>query len=56
MRRLTEVADAPKVFSSTNLSNAPMHALFSKLGWKVSGMVDDLDPGDPEVISVRLSP
>ena len=43
-----------KLFSSTNLSNAPMHALFSQLGFRVSGMVDDLDPGDPEVFYCKI--
>ncbi|PYE51903.1 GNAT family N-acetyltransferase [Deinococcus yavapaiensis] len=47
--------DAPKVFSSTNLGNAAMHALFRKLGWIAAGMVDHLDEGDPEVIYVRVT-
>lgn len=47
--------NAPKVFSSTNLGNAPMHALFRKLGWRYAGTVDHLDEGDPEVIYVRLA-
>ena len=58
LRHLTDVTGAPKVFSSTNLSNAPMHALFRKLGWVVSGLLDHLDEGDPEVVYVtyvRLS-
>ena len=43
-----------KLFSSTNLFNAPMHALFRRLGFMTSGMVDNLDPGDPEVIYAKI--
>jgi ribosomal protein S18 acetylase RimI-like enzyme len=48
------ICHTPRLFSSTNLSNAPMHAMFSKLGFRVSGMVDDLDPGDPEVFYCKI--
>ena len=54
MRHCESICHTPKLFSSTNLSNAPMHAMFSKLGFKVSGMVDDLDPGDPEVFYCKI--
>lgn len=52
---LCRVARTPKIFSSTNLSNAPMHALFARQGWAVSGLLNHLDDGDPEVVYVRLS-
>ena len=51
---LCQEARTPKVFSSTNLSNAPMHALFARQGWAVSGLLNHLDEGDPEVVYVRL--
>ncbi len=38
-----------RTFTSTNLSNAPMHQLLKSLGWQACGMVDALDEGDPEV-------
>lgn len=38
-----------RVFVSTNLSNAPMHALLMADKWRPAGMLDGLDPGDPEV-------
>ena len=30
-----------------------MRALLDKLGWNLSGTVDDLDPGDPELFYSR---
>lgn len=54
LAHLGRVAVTPKVFSSTNLSNAPMHALFTRQGWVVSGLLTHLDDGDPEVVYVRL--
>lgn len=43
----------PKLFSSTNLSNRPMQQLFSKMGFRPSGYIDNLDEGDPEIIFLR---
>ena len=54
LAQLCGVASTPKVFSSTNLSNAPMHALFRRTGWEVSGLLQHLEEGDPEVVYVRL--
>ncbi|PNY80794.1 GNAT family N-acetyltransferase [Deinococcus koreensis] len=54
LAHLCGVAATPKVFSSTNLSNAPMHALFARQGWTVSGLLTHLDDGDPEVVYVRV--
>jgi ribosomal protein S18 acetylase RimI-like enzyme len=42
------------VFTSTNQSNAPMQALLPKVGFEPSGIVHNLDPGDPELIYVRF--
>ena len=38
-----------QVFTSTNRSNAPMRALLAKEGWQLSGALEGLDEGDPEV-------
>ncbi len=46
--------DAPKLFTSTNESNTPMRALLDRLGWMRCGWIDQLDPGDPELIYVLL--
>ena len=39
-----------KLFTSTNLSNKPMQLLLEGLGYKLSGYIDNLDPGDPELV------
>ncbi|WP_309572294.1 GNAT family N-acetyltransferase [Deinococcus sp.] len=54
LTHLCAASSTPKVFSSTNLSNAPMHSLFRQLGWEVGGLLNHLDDGDPEVVYVRL--
>lgn len=56
VRAFEETTQAPKVFTSTNESNAPMRALLDGLGWVGCGRIDHLDPGDPELIYVRLRP
>ena len=38
------------VFSSSNRSNAAMHALLRKRGWLESGIIEGLDELDPEVV------
>ena len=43
----------PKLFSSTNLSNAVMHALFARLRYTSCGIVTGLDEGDPELFYVK---
>ncbi|MEM1334033.1 MAG: GNAT family N-acetyltransferase [Actinomycetota bacterium] len=50
MRASVEAASTGRVFSSTNESNTPMRALFAAEGWSVSGTLDGLDPGDPEIV------
>jgi GNAT superfamily N-acetyltransferase len=47
-RRLTD-----RVFTSTNASNEPMHAVLARYGWRRCGVVHDLDPGDPEIVYVK---
>ena len=42
-----------RVFTSTNASNAPMHAVLARYGWRRCGEVDDIDPGDPEIVYVK---
>ncbi|QHE61594.1 GNAT family N-acetyltransferase [Rossellomorea vietnamensis] len=39
-----------KIFSSTNQSNIEMQKVFQKNGYTRSGMIENLDPGDPELI------
>lgn len=46
----TATAGEPKLWSSTNRSNAPMRALLAKSGFIESGVIENLDEGDPEMI------
>jgi GNAT superfamily N-acetyltransferase len=48
-----QLCQRPKLFSSTNLSNAPMHALFARFQYTACGMVTGLDAHDPEVFYVK---
>jgi Acetyltransferase (GNAT) family len=44
-----------RIFTSANLSNLAMQALLTARGYALSGIVQDLDPGDPEIFySKRL--
>jgi GNAT superfamily N-acetyltransferase len=55
MRAAIAACRTPKLFTSTNLSNRPMQALLAKLGFSLSGVIHDLDPGDPELVYVCRS-
>ncbi|GGJ75365.1 hypothetical protein GCM10011583_03540 [Streptomyces camponoticapitis] len=51
-RLLDDAADsctAPKLFTSTNVSNQPMLRLLRRAGWSPVGMLHGLDEGDPEL-------
>lgn len=50
-----EIAITPKIFSSTNQSNTAMPQVFEKTGFIKSGIIENLDEGDPEIIYVKLS-
>lgn len=50
---LLSIDRGSKLFSSTNLSNRPMQMLFAKFGFRISGYIDNLDDGDPEIIFYR---
>ncbi len=39
-----------KLFTSTNQSNQPMQQLLKSLGYVPSGVIHNLDPGDPELV------
>ncbi len=48
------IPEGGKLWTSTNSSNLPMQGLLLKLGFVRSGVVENLDEGDPELIFVRL--
>jgi GNAT superfamily N-acetyltransferase len=50
LRAAVALATTATVFTSTNTSNAPMRALLARDGWLLSGTLDGLDAGDPEVV------
>jgi GNAT superfamily N-acetyltransferase len=47
---MEQLCRTDKLFTSTNHSNLPMMALLSKMGYSLSGVVYNLDEGDPEMI------
>jgi ribosomal protein S18 acetylase RimI-like enzyme len=50
LRHLESVCQTSKLFTSTNLSNLPMQSLLTKLGYVLSGIIHNLDEGDPEIV------
>ncbi|MGB3024677.1 N-acetyltransferase family protein [Paradevosia shaoguanensis] len=56
VRYLATVCRPPKLWTSTNLSNQPMQALLAREGFKMSGFIEGLDEGDPELIYMKLVP
>lgn len=55
LRYFRQVCRTEKLFSSTNQSNHAMHNLFLKLGFQRSGIIENLDDDDPELVYVSLS-
>ncbi|HEX5138070.1 MAG TPA: GNAT family N-acetyltransferase [Planctomycetota bacterium] len=53
MRHAMASCRTEKLFTSTNLSNGPMQALLGKLGFELTGVIHNLDPGDPELVYLR---
>src|SRR5687767_6164494 len=41
---------SPKLFTSTNLSNLPMQSLLNAAETALSGVIRNLDEGDPEIV------
>lgn len=54
MRYSESICQTTKLFTSTNLSNLPMQALLTKLGYRLSGVIHNLDDGDPELVYFKL--
>jgi ribosomal protein S18 acetylase RimI-like enzyme len=50
MQHIEQACRTNRLFISTNRSNAAMQALLRSLGYAQSGIVGDLDPGDPELV------
>ena len=43
------------LFTSTNESNVHMQHVLEKLGYERSGVIHNLDPGDPEIVYLKRS-
>jgi GNAT superfamily N-acetyltransferase len=56
LRYALGAAGTPQVFTSTNTSNHPMRSLLEAEGWSLSGELDGLDEGDPELVFHRTRP
>ena len=54
LKHLESICRTDKLFTSTNLSNMRMQALLAKLGYKLSGVIHDLDEDDPELVYVKF--
>ena len=54
MRRMWDLCDTEKLWTSTNLSNRPMQALLESLGYEFAGVINHLDEGDPELIYMNV--
>ncbi len=50
VRRVEAVCGGDRLFTSTNASNTAMQRLCDALGFVRSGIIDNLDEGDPELV------
>ena len=50
LKHIESLCQTPKLFTSTNLSNLPMQSLLAKVGYVLSGVIHNLDEGDPEIV------
>lgn len=54
LKHLESLCKTPKLFTSTNLFNLPMQGLLTKSSYILSGIIHNLDEGDPEIIYYKL--
>ena len=53
LEALEETCVTAKLFVTTNLSNHRMQRLLACQGFAACGFIDELDPGDPELVFVK---
>jgi GNAT superfamily N-acetyltransferase len=53
IRNIEAIAKTKQLIATTNLSNHRMQNLLGRLGYVACGFVDQLDPGDPEIIYAK---
>lgn len=51
-----DAARTPKLFTSTNESNEPMRRLCEAMGFARSGLIQNLDEDDPEIVYFKPAP
>jgi GNAT superfamily N-acetyltransferase len=56
LREAVAAAGTARVFTSANRSNRAMRALLAADGWSLSGELDGLDEGDPELVFYQDRP
>jgi ribosomal protein S18 acetylase RimI-like enzyme len=54
LNEVVRTSPTEKVFSSANRSNLSMQKVFKENGFVESGIVENLDEGDPEIIYFKL--
>ncbi|MGM0851154.1 MAG: GNAT family N-acetyltransferase [Bacillota bacterium] len=50
LKHVEEISPSDKIFSSTNRSNRQMQKTFQVNGYSQSGKIENLEPGDPEIV------
>lgn len=50
LRYMESLCRTVKLFTSTNQSNLQMQSLLAKSGYELSGVIHNLDEGDPELV------
>lgn len=53
VKYLEDACETNKLFTSTNQSNKPMQGLMQSMSYESSGVVYNLDEGDPELFYVK---
>ena len=54
LQHLEAICQTEKIFTSTNLSNVAMQGLLAKLEYKLSGVIHNLEEGDPELVYCKV--
>ncbi|ENZ1723021.1 GNAT family N-acetyltransferase [Pseudomonas aeruginosa] len=54
LRQARDDCRGDRLFTSCNRSNLPMRRLLEREGFQPSGVIDNLDEGDPELVFVRF--
>lgn len=54
LEHLARTCGTSKLFTSTNESNVAMRSLLASTAFEPSGIIHNLDPGDPELVFFRI--